>query len=71
MADALEKVHYFVLGCTDLTIRIDHKFLLKTLTGGSLNDIPNPRLCGFNEKTIQFHDDTIDIHSGACNWSET
>ena len=53
LADAIEKAHYFVLGCKDLMIYTDHKPLIKIFTDRSLNDIPNPTLCNFNEKTLQ------------------
>ena len=54
VVDALEKTHYFVLGCRDLTICVDHKPLLKIFTDQSLNDIPNPGLHSFKEKTLQY-----------------
>ena len=53
LVDSLEKAHYFVLGCRDLTICIDHKSL-KIFTDWSLNDIPNPKLCSIKEKTLQY-----------------
>ena len=44
VVDALNKAKYFVLGCHDLTIAVDHKPLLKLFTDRSLENIPNPRL---------------------------
>ena len=41
VADALDKARYFVLGCADLTIAVDHKPLLKILGDRSLEDLPN------------------------------
>lgn len=42
VADALDKAHYFVLGCEDLIMAVDHKPLLKLLSNRALIDIPNP-----------------------------
>ena len=42
---ALDKTRYFVIGCDDLTLVVDHKPLIKIFSDRSLNDIPNPRLC--------------------------
>ena len=44
VADALKKARYFVLGCNDLIIAVDHKPLLKVFGDRSLDDIPNSRL---------------------------
>ena len=54
MVDALEKARYFVLSCKDLVICVDHKPQLKTFSDRSLNDIPNPRLRKFKEKTLRY-----------------
>ena len=54
VADALQKARYFVLGCKDLTIAVDHKPLLKLFQDRSLEDIPNPRLRNLKEKTLAF-----------------
>ena len=49
------QVHvYFVLGCEDLTIAVDHKPLLKLFGDRSLKNIPNPRLRNLKEKTLQY-----------------
>ena len=44
VADALNKARYFILGCEDLIIAIDHKPLLKIFSNRSLEDISNCRL---------------------------
>lgn len=54
VADALEKAKYFVLGCTDLIIAVDHKPLLKVLGDRSLEKIPNSRLRNLKEKTLPY-----------------
>ncbi|KAK3788810.1 hypothetical protein RRG08_029257 [Elysia crispata] len=54
VADALNKARYFVLGCEELTIAVDHKPLLKLFSNRSLVDISNPRLRNLKEKTLQY-----------------
>ncbi len=54
VADALDKARYFVLGCEDLTIAVDHKPLLKILGNRSLEDLPNTRLRKLKEKTLRY-----------------
>ena len=49
---ALEKAKFFVLGCTDLTIAVDHKPLLD-ISDRSL-DMPNGRLRDLKEKTLRY-----------------
>ena len=44
VADSLEKARFFVLGCNDLTIAVDHKPLLNVFNDRSLDKIPNSRL---------------------------
>ena len=44
VADALDRTRYFVLGCKDLTVVVDHKPLLGILGNRSLDAISNPRL---------------------------
>lgn len=51
---ALEKARHFVLGCSDLTIAVDHKPLLKLFGDRALEDIPNPRLRNLKEKTLRY-----------------
>ena len=54
VADALDKTRYFVLGCKDLIVAVDHKPLLKILGDRSLEDIPNTRLRNLKEKTLRY-----------------
>jgi len=54
VADALDKARYFVLGCKDLTIAVDHKPLLKLFGDRSLDEIPNNRLRNLKEKTLRY-----------------
>ena len=51
---ALDKARYFILGCPNLTIAVDHKPLLKLFGDRSLEDIPNPRLRNLKEKTLRY-----------------
>ena len=53
VADALDKSRYFVLGCDDLIVAVDHKPLLKILGDRSLEGIPNARLRNL-EKTLRY-----------------
>lgn len=54
VADALEKARYFVLGCSNLIIAVDHKPLLKIFNDRSLEDISNTRLRNLKEKTLRY-----------------
>ncbi|XP_033741633.1 uncharacterized protein LOC117328046 [Pecten maximus] len=54
VADALDKVRYFVLGCENLVVAVDHKPLLRVLGNRSLEDIPNCRLRNLKEKTLRY-----------------
>ena len=54
VVDALDKARFFVLGCTDLIIAVDHKPLLKLFGDRSLEKIPNPRLRNLKEKTLRY-----------------
>ena len=54
VADALDKARYFVLGCDDLIIAVDHKPLLKIFSDRFLDNIPNPRLRNLKEKTLRY-----------------
>ncbi len=54
VVDALDKARYFVLGCENLIVAVDHKPLLKLFGDRSLNDIPNPRLRNLKEKTLWY-----------------
>ena len=55
--DTLEKGCYFVLGCNNLVICVDHKPLLKIFSDRSLNNIPNPQLCKSLERK-HYHTDS-------------
>ena len=54
VADALDRARYFVLGCTDLTVAVDHKPLLGIFGDRPLDDISNPRLRNLKEKTLRY-----------------
>ena len=54
VADALNKTRFFVLGCTDLIVAVDHKPLLKVLGNQSLENVHNSRLRNLKEKTLEF-----------------
>ena len=54
VADALDKARYFVLGCENLIVAVDHKPLLKLLADRALDDIPNSRLRNLKEKTLRY-----------------
>ena len=55
MAWALDKCKHFVLGCPTLVVAVDHKPLLKLLGDKHLEDIENPRLLNFKEKTLRYN----------------
>ena len=61
VADALDKTRFFVLGCRNLVIAVDHKPLLKVLGDRSLNDISNARLRNLKEKTLRYRFTMIHI----------
>ena len=61
VADALDKTRYFVLGCRNLVIAVDHKPLLKVFGDRSLNDISNARLRNLKEKTLRYRFTMIHI----------
>ncbi|CAC5390778.1 unnamed protein product [Mytilus coruscus] len=54
VVDALDKARYFVLGCDDLIIAVDHKPLLKIFSDRSLEDISNSRLRNLKEKSLRY-----------------
>ena len=54
VADALDKARFFVLGCSDLIVAVDHKPLLKILGNRTLDDITNTRLINLKEKTFRY-----------------
>ena len=55
IADALDKARFFVLGCSNLIIAVDHKLLLKVFGDRSLEEIINARLRNLKEKTLHYH----------------
>ena len=61
MADALDKTRYFVLGCMDLIVAVDHKPLLNRFVDRSLEDIPNNRLDSLKEKTLRYRFSIIHV----------
>lgn len=54
VADSLDKTRFFVLGCENLIIAVDHKPLLKILGNRSLDEITNTRLRNLKEKTLRY-----------------
>ena len=54
VANALDKARFFLLGCSDWTVAVNHKPLLKVLCDRSLEDIPNARLRNVKEKTLHY-----------------
>ena len=54
VADALDKARFFVLGCSDLIIAVDHKPLLKVFSDRSLEEISNARLRNLKEETLRY-----------------
>lgn len=54
VADALDKARFFVLGCADLIVAVDHKPLIKVLGNRSLDEISNSRLRNLKEKTLRY-----------------
>ncbi|KAK3704765.1 hypothetical protein QZH41_000934 [Actinostola sp. cb2023] len=54
VTDALDKARFFVLGCSNLIIAVDHKPLLKIFGDRSLEDISNGRLRNLKEKTLRY-----------------
>jgi hypothetical protein len=54
VADSLDKTRYFVLGCKDLTIAVDHEPLLKIFSDRSLEEISNNRLRNLKKKTLRY-----------------
>ncbi|VDI02177.1 Hypothetical predicted protein [Mytilus galloprovincialis] len=54
VVDSLDKARYFVLGCEELIIAVDHKPLLKFFGDRSLDQISNTRLRNLKEKTLRY-----------------
>ena len=61
VADALNKARYFVLGCNNLTLAVDHKPLLKIFGDMSLDETSNTRLRNLKEKTLGYRFRVIHI----------
>ena len=61
VADALDKARFFVLGCSNLIIAVDHKPLLKVFGDWSLEEITNVRLRNLNEKTLRYRFQMVHI----------
>lgn len=61
VADALDKAMHFVLGCSNLTIAVDHRPLLKIFSDRSLDHISNTRLRNLKEKTLRYRFKIIHI----------
>ena len=58
VVDALEKARYFVLGCEELIVAVDHKPLLKIFGDRSLDQLSNTRLRNLKRKdpSLQMQD---------------
>ena len=54
VVNGLDKARFFVLGCHDLIIAVDHKPLLRIFNDRFLHAIANPRLRNLKEKTLQY-----------------
>jgi len=54
VAYALHKTRYYIQGCKQLVVATDHHPLLKIFGDRSLEDISNPRLLNFKEKTLPY-----------------
>lgn len=54
VVDALDKARYFVLGCENLIVAVDHKPLLKIFGDRSLENITNSRLRNLKEKSLRY-----------------
>ena len=54
VVEGLNKARYIVIGCPNLTIAVDHKPLLKIFGNRTLDEISNPRLRNFKEKTLRY-----------------
>ena len=61
VADAQDNARYFVLGCKNLTIAVDHQPLLKIFGDRSLDHISNTRLRNLKEKTLRYRFQMVHI----------
>ena len=50
----LEKCSHFVLGLPNLLLAVDHKPLVSIFSSTSLENIPNPRLFRFKQKSLRY-----------------
>ena len=68
VVDSLHKARFFVQGCKDLVIAVDHEPLLGLLGDRSLEQIENPRLLNLKTKTLWYNFKIVHIpgkvHSG-------
>ena len=73
VAYGLQKTRYFILGCKQLIVATDHRPLLKIFGNRKLDEIDNPRLLNFKEKTLQYYFDIVyvpgKLHSGPDSMS--
>ena len=53
VVEALNKARFFILGCSNLIVVVDHKPLLKVFGDRSFEDITNNRLRSLKEKTLR------------------
>ena len=65
---ALDSCRMFVLGCPNLTLVVDHKPLVPIFNDRNLEDIKNPRIFDFREKTLmyKFHAIAIPGHKNVA-----
>jgi len=61
VADALDKARFFVLGCNNLIIAVDHKPLLRLFGDRALHAIANPRIRNLKEKTLRYRFSMIHV----------
>ena len=61
VAYALDKALFFVLGCSNLVIAVDHKLLLKVFGDQSLDEITSARLRNLKEKTLRYRFQMVHI----------
>ena len=61
VANALDKARFFVLGCSNLIVAVDHKPLLRIFGDRSLDAISNPRIRNLKEKTLRYRFHMIHI----------
>lgn len=50
----LESCRMFILGCPDLLVTVDHLPLVKIFSDQALENIKNPRLLNFKERTLMY-----------------